>query len=156
MNPPRLPDPRAGTVSRNSLRRSNRYLNTIYYQDHLRRTSSINTRRWGGFTRTRSFVPLRRPRREGFGRTRTFQHDNTIYEEGYQDTILIHDPQRFQNGICPPADKTNPSTSCRRCWTPREPHVMAPPRLLVIRPLPMDTILRLLLLRPDSPGEHRR
>ncbi len=83
----------------------NRYLNTIYYQDHFLE-NLINQYKEMGLYENTIFV-LYGDHGEGFGEHGRRQHDNTIYEEGIKIPLLIHDPQRFQNGmrVIPPTSQ---------------------------------------------------
>ena len=83
----------------------NRYLNTIYYQDHFLE-NLINQYKEMGLYENTIFV-LYGDHGEGFGEHGRRQHDNTIYEEGIRIPLLIHDPQRFENGmrVTPPTNQ---------------------------------------------------
>lgn len=83
----------------------NRYLNTIRYQDHFLE-NLINQYKELGLYENTIFV-LYGDHGEGFGEHGRRQHDNTIYEEGIKIPLLIHDPQRFQNGmrVIPPTNQ---------------------------------------------------
>lgn len=83
----------------------NRYLNTIYYQDRFLE-NLINQYKEMGLYENTIFV-LYGDHGEGFGEHGRRQHDNTIYEEGIKIPLLIHDPQRFQNGmrVIPPTNQ---------------------------------------------------
>jgi lipoteichoic acid synthase len=83
----------------------NRYLNTIYYQDHFLE-NLINQYREMGLYENTIFV-LYGDHGEGFGEHGRRQHDNTIYEEGIKIPLLIHDPRRFGNGmrVIPPTSQ---------------------------------------------------
>jgi lipoteichoic acid synthase len=83
----------------------NRYLNTIYYQDRFLE-NLINQYKEMGLYEDTIFV-LYGDHGEGFGEHGRRQHDNTIYQEGIKIPLLIHDPQRFQNGmrVLPPTNQ---------------------------------------------------
>ena len=83
----------------------NRYLNTIYYQDRFLE-NLINQYKEMGLYENTIFV-LYGDHGEGFGEHGRRQHDNTIYEEGIKIPLLIHDPQRFENGmrVIPPTNQ---------------------------------------------------
>ncbi|WP_228281346.1 sulfatase-like hydrolase/transferase [Rubrobacter marinus] len=83
----------------------NRYLNTIYYQDRFLENLIDQYKEMGLYEDT-IFV-LYGDHGEGFGEHGRRQHDNTIYEEGIRIPLLIHDPQRFENGmrVIPPTNQ---------------------------------------------------
>jgi lipoteichoic acid synthase len=74
----------------------NRYLNSVRNQDFFLKQLFEQYKQLGLYDDT-IFIVLG-DHGEGFGEHGRFQHDNVIYEEGLRIPLLIHDPQRFQQG----------------------------------------------------------
>jgi lipoteichoic acid synthase len=70
----------------------NRYLNTVRYQDRFVKRLIQQYKRLGLYRDT-IFVVMA-DHGEGFGEHGLRQHDNTIYSEGIQIPLLIHDPAK--------------------------------------------------------------
>ena len=75
----------------------NRYLNTVAYQDKFLEQLIQQYEDLGLYEDT-VFV-IMGDHGEGFGEHGRRQHDNTIYEEGLEVPMLIHDPKRFDGGV---------------------------------------------------------
>lgn len=74
----------------------NRYLNSIRYVDFFIK-NIIEMYKALGLYEDTIFV-IYGDHGEGFNEHGRTQHDNVIWEEGLQVPLIIHDPQRFQNG----------------------------------------------------------
>lgn len=74
----------------------NRYMNTIHYVDAFVNNVIELFKKKGVYENT-IFVILG-DHGEGFGEHGRRQHDNVIWEEGIRVPLLVHDPQRFQQG----------------------------------------------------------
>ncbi len=75
----------------------NRYLNTVAYQDRFLEKLVQQYKDLGLYENT-IFVVMG-DHGEGFGEHGRRQHDDTIYEEGLEVPMLIHDPERFDGGV---------------------------------------------------------
>lgn len=74
----------------------NRYLNTVHYVDAFV-NNVIEMFKEKGIYEDTVFVIVG-DHGEGFGEHGRRQHDNVIWEEGLHVPLIIHDPQRFQDG----------------------------------------------------------
>jgi arylsulfatase A-like enzyme len=72
----------------------NRYLNTIYYQDHFLENLFDQYKEMGLYEDT-VFVIVG-DHGEGFGEHERYQHDDTIYNEGLRIPLIVHDPRRSE------------------------------------------------------------
>ena len=74
----------------------NRYLNSIRYVDFFVKNIIEMYKELGLYEDT-IFV-IYSDHGEGFGEHGRTQHDNVIWEESLRIPLIVHDPQRFQNG----------------------------------------------------------
>lgn len=74
----------------------NNYLNGLRYQDRFVGKVIQQFKDLGLYDDT-IFV-ISGDHGEGFGEHKLRQHDNTIYQEGVQIPLIVHDPQRFAGG----------------------------------------------------------
>jgi arylsulfatase A-like enzyme len=74
----------------------NRYQNEVRYLDFFVKNVIDQYKQLGLYNNT-IFV-IYGDHGEGFGEHDLYQHDDTIYEEGLRIPLIIHDPQRFQDG----------------------------------------------------------
>ncbi len=74
----------------------NRYLNSVRYQDFFLKNLFDQYKELGLYEDT-VFVIVG-DHGEAFGEHGRYQHDNAIYEEGLRVPLIIHDPQRFEEG----------------------------------------------------------
>lgn len=74
----------------------NGYLNGLRYQDRFVGKVIQQFKELGLYDDT-IFV-ISGDHGEGFGEHKLRQHDNTIYQEGVQVPLIVHDPQRFAGG----------------------------------------------------------
>jgi lipoteichoic acid synthase len=90
------PDDRYGRKEFSEEDALNRYLNSVRYVDFFVRNLIEQYKELGLYDDT-IFV-LYGDHGEAFGEHGLKQHDNVPYEEGLRVPLLVHDPQRFQNG----------------------------------------------------------
>ncbi len=74
----------------------NRYQNEVRYLDFFVKNVIDQYKELGLYNNT-IFV-IYGDHGEGFAEHDLYQHDDTIYEEGLRIPLIIHDPQRFQDG----------------------------------------------------------
>lgn len=74
----------------------NRYLNTLYYQDHFLENLFDQYKELGLYDDT-VFI-IFGDHGEGFGEHERYQHDDTIYNEGLHIPLIVHDPRRSSEG----------------------------------------------------------
>ena len=74
----------------------NRYQNEVRYLDFFVQNVIDQYKKLGLYNNT-IFV-IYGDHGEGFGEHALYGHDDTIYEEGIRIPLIIHDPQRFQDG----------------------------------------------------------
>ncbi len=74
----------------------NRYLNSVSYVDSFVKNIIEMYKEMGLYEDT-IFV-IYGDHGEGFGEHGRTQHDNVIWEEGLRVPLIVHDPQRFQDG----------------------------------------------------------
>ena len=74
----------------------NRYLNSVHYVDSFIKNIIEMYKEMGLYEDT-IFV-IYGDHGEGFNEHGRTEHDNVIWEEGLQVPLIIHDPERFQNG----------------------------------------------------------
>jgi len=82
--------------------RFNRYLNTVRYEDFFVKNLIQQYKDLGLYENT-IFV-IYGDHGEGFAEHGVRGHDNVIHEEGLRVPLIIHDPQRWQNGATIDAD----------------------------------------------------
>ncbi len=75
----------------------NRYQNSVRYQDFFLKNLFEQYKELGLYENT-VFV-LYGDHGEAFGEHGRYQHDNAIYEEGIKIPLVVHDPQRFKEGV---------------------------------------------------------
>ncbi len=77
--------------------RFNRYLNTVRYEDFFVKNLIQQYKELGLYENT-IFV-IYGDHGEGFAEHGVRGHDNVIHDEGLHVPLIIHDPQRWQNGV---------------------------------------------------------
>jgi arylsulfatase A-like enzyme len=92
----RAPQQRHGRVAFTDNDVVNRYLNSVRNQDFFLKQLFDQYRQLGLYDNT-VFILLG-DHGQGFGEHGRNGHDNAIYDEGLRIPLLIHDPQRFQQG----------------------------------------------------------
>ncbi len=91
------PQKRHGRVAFSDNDVVNRYLNSVRNEDFFLRQLFDQYRQLGLYENT-IFIILG-DHGESFGEHGRYGHDNAIYEEGLRIPLLIHDPQRFKQGV---------------------------------------------------------